>query len=116
MFLVPRRVGKKWFQQSASTHSVAGEKETLNINVVGIRPATRLYRKIRVVDRSQSEPQRLNIQILSFVAYNAEMAVALAAGLRAGGTTAEFVRSHLGKLFPLGVGGQVVFAMRGFLV
>ena len=28
---------KKRFQQSASTHSVAGENETLNIDVVGIK-------------------------------------------------------------------------------
>ena len=26
---------KKWFQQSAATHSGAGEKETLKINVLG---------------------------------------------------------------------------------
>ena len=35
---VPRAAGgveKEWFQQSASTHPGAGEKETLNINVVG---------------------------------------------------------------------------------
>ena len=35
VFLVPRGVEKERFQQSASTHSGAGEKETLNINVVG---------------------------------------------------------------------------------
>ena len=28
-------VENEWFQQSAPTHSGAGEKETLNINVVG---------------------------------------------------------------------------------
>ena len=35
VFLVPRGVRKKWFQQSAPTHSGAGESETLNINVLG---------------------------------------------------------------------------------
>ena len=36
VFLVPRGgVEKKWFQQSASTRSGAGEKETLNVNVAG---------------------------------------------------------------------------------
>ena len=29
------RIEKEWFQQSASTQSGAGEKDTLNINVVG---------------------------------------------------------------------------------
>ena len=33
--LVARGVWKAWFQQSTSTHSGAGEKKTLNINVVG---------------------------------------------------------------------------------
>ena len=35
MFLVPGGVEKVQFQQSASTHSGAGEKETLNITVIG---------------------------------------------------------------------------------
>ena len=35
MVLVARGVGKARFQQSATTHSRTGEKETLNINVVG---------------------------------------------------------------------------------
>ena len=35
VFLVPRGDEKERFQQSASTHSGAGAKETLNINVVG---------------------------------------------------------------------------------
>ena len=36
VWLVPRRVAKERFEQSASTHIGAGEQETLNINVVGI--------------------------------------------------------------------------------
>ena len=35
VFLVPRGVEQEWFQQSASTHSGAGEKESVNINIVG---------------------------------------------------------------------------------
>ena len=35
VFLVPRGVEKEPFEQSASTHSGAIEKETLNINDVG---------------------------------------------------------------------------------
>ena len=35
VFLMTRGVERKWFQQSVSTHSSAGEKETLNINVAG---------------------------------------------------------------------------------
>ena len=38
MFVVPRGgVEKERFQLSASTHSGAGEKKTLNINVVGTK-------------------------------------------------------------------------------
>ena len=38
-------VGKEWFQQSASTHSGAGQKETLNINPVNKKNKTKTTTK-----------------------------------------------------------------------